>query len=128
MQQERFPQSSLSEAWEKDVRASLERHKQKIADLTKELEQESLYVEYLERLLSDVEKYRENGSDPALLVDAATPTINRLSTNEQDGTNAQNADSKSCDEVSGLLFYSFFRIYFFMNYKKCTQFVLIPPN
>lgn len=62
---QRFPQSSLSDAWEQDVRASLERHKQKITDLTRELEQETLYVEYLERLLSDVEKYRESGGDAA---------------------------------------------------------------
>lgn len=69
---ERFPQSSLSDAWEQDVRASLERHKSKINELTKELEQETLYVEYLERLLSDVEKYRESGGDPTSLFEAAT--------------------------------------------------------
>jgi len=69
---ERFPQSSLSDAWEQDVRASLERHKIKIAELSKELEQETLYVEYLERLLSDVEKYRESGGDPTTLFEAAT--------------------------------------------------------
>ncbi|XP_034473522.1 active breakpoint cluster region-related protein isoform X2 [Drosophila innubila] len=69
---QRFPQSSLSDAWEQDVRASLERHKIKIAELSKELEQETLYVEYLERLLSDVEKYRESGGDPTTLFEAAT--------------------------------------------------------
>ncbi|KAL7742511.1 hypothetical protein ACLKA6_013317 [Drosophila palustris] len=69
---QRFPQSSLSDAWEQDVRASLERHKIKIAELSKELEQETLYVEYLERLLSDVEKYRETGGDPTTLFEAAT--------------------------------------------------------
>lgn len=68
---QRFPQSSLSDAWEQDVRASLERHKLKISELTKELEQETLYVEYLERLLSDVEKYRESGGDPTTLFEAA---------------------------------------------------------
>lgn len=70
---QRFPQSSLSDAWEQDVRASLDRHKQKISDLTKELEQETLYVEYLERLLSDVEKFRESGGDPSAVFDAANP-------------------------------------------------------
>lgn len=70
---QRFPQSSLSDAWELDVKASLERHKQKISDLTKELEQETLYVEYLERLLSDVEKFRESGGDPSGMIDAANP-------------------------------------------------------
>ncbi|XP_055523365.1 active breakpoint cluster region-related protein isoform X1 [Wyeomyia smithii] len=70
---QRFPQSSLSDAWEQDVRASLARHKIKIAELTKELEQETLYVEYLERLLSDVEKYRDAGGDPSALFEANTP-------------------------------------------------------
>lgn len=70
---QRFPQSSLSDAWEQDVRASLDRHKQKISDLTKELEQETLYVEYLERLLSDVEKFRESGGDTSAVFDAANP-------------------------------------------------------
>ncbi|KRG07094.1 active breakpoint cluster region-related protein isoform X2 [Drosophila mojavensis] len=69
---QRFPQSSLSDDWEQDVRGSLERHKQKITDLSKELEQETLYVEYLERLLSDVEKYRESGGDPTTLFESAT--------------------------------------------------------
>uniref|UniRef100_A0A1I8NNV9 Active breakpoint cluster region-related protein n=2 Tax=Stomoxys calcitrans TaxID=35570 RepID=A0A1I8NNV9_STOCA len=73
---ERFPQSSLSDAWEQDVRASLERHKSKINELTKELEQETMYVEYLERLLSDVEKYRESGGDPTSLFEAATNVDN----------------------------------------------------
>ncbi|XP_020803804.1 rho guanine nucleotide exchange factor 17 isoform X3 [Drosophila serrata] len=69
---QRFPQSSLSDAWEQDVRASLERHKLKICELSKELEQETLYVEYLERLLSDVEKYRASGGDPTALFEAAS--------------------------------------------------------
>jgi hypothetical protein len=67
-------------------------------ELTKELEQETLYVEYLERLLNEVEKYRDNGSDPALLFDAATPTIaappNRLSTSEKNGL----TDNKDTEE------------------------------
>uniref|UniRef100_A0A0A1XHH4 Breakpoint cluster region protein n=1 Tax=Zeugodacus cucurbitae TaxID=28588 RepID=A0A0A1XHH4_ZEUCU len=75
---QRFPQSSLSDAWEQDVRASLERHKLKIIELTKELEQEQLYVEYLERLLSDVEKFRESGGDPTSLFEAATTSNTAL--------------------------------------------------
>ncbi|XP_014759772.2 active breakpoint cluster region-related protein isoform X3 [Drosophila ananassae] len=81
---ERFPQSSLSDAWEQDVRASLERHKVKISELSKELEQETLYVEYLERLLSDVEKYRATGGDPTALFEAASgssTTTNNGTTN-----------------------------------------------
>lgn len=100
MQQEKFPESDLSAAWIEDVKLSLTRHREKIVDLTKELEQETLYVEYLERLLSEVEKYRDSGSDPALLFDAATPTINpspnRLSVNEKNGPTT---DNKEADEV-----------------------------
>ncbi|XP_036318083.1 active breakpoint cluster region-related protein isoform X2 [Rhagoletis pomonella] len=82
---QRFPQSSLSDAWEQDVRASLERHKQKIIELTKELEQEQLYVEYLERLLSDVEKFRESGGDPTSLFEAATTSTSALQGDSDDG-------------------------------------------
>lgn len=71
---EKFPDSSLSDAWEQDVRQSLTRHRQRIEELQKELEQETLYVEYLERLLSDVEKFRETGGDPQTVIEASTPT------------------------------------------------------
>uniref|UniRef100_A0A7G3AQH7 Putative rac gtpase-activating protein bcr/abr n=1 Tax=Lutzomyia longipalpis TaxID=7200 RepID=A0A7G3AQH7_LUTLO len=74
MWEQKFPHKSLSEAWEQDVRASLLRHRQKIDELREELEQETLYVEYLERLLSDVEKQRESGGDPKALIEAATPS------------------------------------------------------
>lgn len=77
---QRFPYSALSDAWEQDVRASLHRHKQKIADLTKEIEQEKLYVGYLERLLSDVEQFRESGGDPSALFEAASPSVATKST------------------------------------------------
>lgn len=103
MQQEKFPDSDLSSAWIEDVKLSLTRHKEKILELTKELEQETLYVEYLERLLNEVEKYRENGSNPALIFDAATPTINtsnRVSMNEKNGlTTADNKDTEEHQQV-----------------------------
>lgn len=100
-QQEKFPDSDLSAAWIEDVKLSLTRHREKIVDLTKELEQETLYVEYLERLLGEVEKYRDSGSDPAKLFDEATPTIhpspNRLSMmSEKNGP----TDNKDSDEVN----------------------------
>lgn len=94
---ERFPQSSLSDAWEQDVRASLERHKLKIAELTKELEQETLYVEYLERLLSDVEKYRESGGDPTTLFEAATNSEGAKTANLSGDVN----DATGADEENG---------------------------
>ncbi|XP_037726464.1 active breakpoint cluster region-related protein isoform X2 [Drosophila subpulchrella] len=83
---QRFPQSSLSDAWELDVRASLERHKLRILELSKELEQETLYVEYLERLLSDVEKYRASGGDPTALFEAASGSGSGGSTNNGSST------------------------------------------
>ncbi|KAH8420286.1 hypothetical protein KR009_008776 [Drosophila setifemur] len=88
---ERFPQSSLSDAWEQDVRASLERHKVKIHELGKELEQETLYVEYLERLLSDVEKYRASGGDPTALFEAASGS----------GSNSSNVANNGSSNTNG---------------------------
>lgn len=55
---QRFPDSALPAAWEEDVRANLAKHKQKVAVLREELEKEEFYVEYLETLLSDVEKHK----------------------------------------------------------------------
>lgn len=57
---QRFPGCELPAAWEEDVRANLEKHKQKVAVLKEELEKEEFYVEYLERLLIDVAKYKTN--------------------------------------------------------------------
>lgn len=92
--QQKFPDSDLSSAWIEDVNLSLTRHKEKIAELSKELEQEQLYVEYLERLLNEVEKYRESGgNDPAQIFDAATPT-SRLSMNEKNGMTVDNKDTE----------------------------------
>lgn len=95
MWEQKFPHKSLSEAWEQDVRASLLRHRQKIDELREELEQETLYVEYLERLLSDVEKQRESGVDPKALIEAATPSPGHTVTDPE--------SSRSDDEVHTIL-------------------------
>lgn len=99
LQQEKFPDSDLSTEWIKDVKLSLERHREKIVELTTELEQEKLYVEYLERLLGEVERSRDSGTNTALILDAATPTINsspsRLSAIEKNGP-TDNKDSEVC--------------------------------
>lgn len=60
---QRFPNSALPAAWEEDVRANLAKHKQKVAVLKEELEKEEFYVEYLERLLSDVEQHKRASKD-----------------------------------------------------------------
>ncbi|XP_017096185.2 active breakpoint cluster region-related protein isoform X2 [Drosophila bipectinata] len=99
---ERFPQSSLSDAWELDVRASLERHKVKIHELSKELEQETLYVEYLERLLSDVEKYRATGGDPTALFEAASGgTSTSSSSTANNGTTTNGAAPPGAGSSAG---------------------------
>ncbi|KAJ8681300.1 hypothetical protein QAD02_017087 [Eretmocerus hayati] len=56
---ERFPDSALPAAWEEDVRANLVKHKHKVTVLREELEKEEFYVEYLERLLADVERHKK---------------------------------------------------------------------
>ena len=98
--QQKFPDSDLSSAWIEDVKLSLTRHKEKIAELTKELEQEQLYVEYLERLLNEVEKYRESGTELDQLLDSASPptinniALNRQSTTEKNGVTTENKDAE----------------------------------
>lgn len=56
---QRFPQSDLPARWEEDVRANLAKHKQKVKTLKEELEKEEVYVEYLERLISDIEEHKK---------------------------------------------------------------------
>lgn len=49
----------LPDAWEEDIRANLKKHKKKLIALKDELQKEEMYVEYLERLVSDIEKYKK---------------------------------------------------------------------
>ncbi|XP_055370829.1 serine-rich adhesin for platelets isoform X2 [Condylostylus longicornis] len=105
---QRFPQSSLSDQWEQDVRKSLENHKQKINELRKEIEQETLYVEYLERLLSDVEKYKESGGDPTTLFEAPTTSLQQHQgpgngTENQDGILMTNNEDNKHNEDNVLM-------------------------
>ena len=55
----RFPGSELPAAWEEDVRANLKKHKTKVAILREELEKEEMYVEYLNKLLVEIEEHRK---------------------------------------------------------------------
>ncbi|KFM71340.1 hypothetical protein X975_01986, partial [Stegodyphus mimosarum] len=57
---QRFPGCELPQAWEEDVRANLTKHRQRVAALNAELEKEEFYVEYLEHLLADVERVKQN--------------------------------------------------------------------
>ena len=59
----RFPGSELPAAWEEDVRANLKKHKSKVSMLREELEKEEMYVEYLDKLLVDIETHRAKGTE-----------------------------------------------------------------
>ncbi|GFR04138.1 active breakpoint cluster region-related protein [Trichonephila clavata] len=83
---QRFPGCELPQAWEDDVRANLTKHRQKVAALNEELEKEEFYVEYLEHLLADVERVKQNPrlnkNDPemnsTLIVDTNAKDINSV--------------------------------------------------
>jgi hypothetical protein len=51
---QKFPGSSLPEAWTEDVKTNLAKHKKRVLELEEELEQEKVYVEFLETLLAEV--------------------------------------------------------------------------
>lgn len=91
MWMKRFPDNSLSTEWEDDVRVSLQRHKQRVIDLSKELEQEMLYVEYLERLLSDVAEFRKAGGDPSV-------PIQQTATDYEPGSVVEHQQQLSIDQ------------------------------
>lgn len=118
---ERFPQSSLSDAWEQDVRASLERHKVKIHELSKELEQETLYVEYLERLLSDVEKYRATGGDPTALFEAASGSSSATTSTTTNNGTTNGAAPGGAGSSAGVdkEFVSTKNLYFLLIFGEC---------
>ncbi|GBP69338.1 Breakpoint cluster region protein [Eumeta japonica] len=86
---QRFPESALPAAWEEDVRANLAKHKQKVAILREELEKEEFYVEYLETLLSDVEKHKACSQTRS----SAPPT--GLDMNDDDNNTDSKHDSNS---------------------------------
>ncbi|XP_034941803.1 active breakpoint cluster region-related protein [Chelonus insularis] len=98
---ERFPDSALPAAWEEDVRANLIKHKQKVATLREELEKEEFYVEYLERLLADVEHHRKlaaNSNSSSVNVSPSSKNeqrqVQRISeTNTEECTNSPTAET-----------------------------------
>nr|CAD7588751.1 unnamed protein product [Timema genevievae] len=105
---QRFPGSDLPAAWEEDVIANLAKHKQKVAVLREELEKEEFYVEYLERLLIDVAKHKNEpkdsegkNSDELESKDTGKPKIgSRLSFEHSEIT--EGCANRDSDEVNGL--------------------------
>lgn len=103
MWMDRFPNSSLSDEWEKDVRASLTSHREKIVELTKEIEQENLYCDYLERLLTDVEKFRTQ----------------QQNTENDDNNSSSSATNGTGDSNTSLVsFYCIFFLFLFILLSK----------
>lgn len=116
---QKFPESSLSSAWENDVRVSLARHRDKIEELTKELEQENLYCMYLEKLLSDVAKIKEAGGDPASLLD---PAALRRASMDLESPATTTMGGEVCANNSFLLFFAacLLRVFVWPAKKICV--------
>lgn len=104
---QRFPESALPAAWEEDVRANLAKHKQKVAILREELEKEEFYVEYLETLLSDVEKHK-----------AASFGNNSAPPSESDANESLEKDSDS-KQVTKYV-YLYFSVYILTQNRSVT--------
>ena len=85
----RFPHSDLPAAWEEDVRANLKKHKSKVAVLREELEKEEMYVEYLDKLLGDIEAHRK-----------LNPVLGENGDNSVDALNTENK-RRSASDISG---------------------------
>ncbi|XP_066588300.1 active breakpoint cluster region-related protein-like [Prorops nasuta] len=102
---QRFPDSALPAAWEEDVRANLVKHKKKVTALREELEKEEFYVEYLERLLADVERHKQLSNNSSTSESKALPTeaqsqqschgLENKTTENKISKNSQNQESLS---------------------------------
>ncbi|XP_013164778.1 PREDICTED: active breakpoint cluster region-related protein isoform X2 [Papilio xuthus] len=92
---QRFPESALPAAWEEDVRANLAKHKQKVAILREELEKEEFYVEYLETLLSDVEKHKAAAQSNRAAPPSGTDTHDDKTSDSKQESNTDSLSKKS---------------------------------
>ncbi|KOC67113.1 Active breakpoint cluster region-related protein [Habropoda laboriosa] len=92
---QRFPDSALPAAWEEDVRANLVKHKQKVTALREELEKEEFYVEYLEKLLADVERHKQLANS-----NAATTPDKQLPIESQNQHTCQTTENNLPDSTS----------------------------
>ncbi|EFA00987.1 active breakpoint cluster region-related protein [Tribolium castaneum] len=59
---QRFPDNPLPGAWEEHVKLNLAKHRQKVSMFKEEVRKEEIYVEYLERLLLDIQKHKKQES------------------------------------------------------------------
>ncbi|XP_046834485.1 active breakpoint cluster region-related protein isoform X1 [Vespa velutina] len=97
---QRFPDSALPAAWEEDVRANLVKHKQKVTALREELEKEEFYVEYLERLLADVERHKQlANSTNATLLDNKQNSAELKKSGKHTSENNESANTGHCQNT-----------------------------
>lgn len=105
---QRFPQSDLPPRWVEDVRANLAKHKQIVKNLKEELEKEKLYIEYLERLISDIEEHKkkieiEKSENEGIVLEKKDATSDNLSK-----VNKRYLQNDIClENMIGLSFYNF---------------------
>ena len=100
----RFPDSELPAAWEEDVRANLAKHRARTAQLREELDKEEMYVQYLDKLLADIELHRggkageqeaEAGLD--LSVTSGSPGSRQQTTDSAQQQTAKNNEQTTAD-------------------------------
>lgn len=84
----RFPGKDLPSAWEEDVRANLAKHRARAAMLREDLEKEQFYVEYLERLVEDVQQHSRGGDERGECEGAATPPYTCMQDHVEEAINS----------------------------------------
>ncbi|RZC39306.1 active breakpoint cluster region-related protein [Asbolus verrucosus] len=90
---QRFPDNPLPGAWEEHVKLNLAKHKQKVSMFKEEVRKEEIYVEYLERLLLDIQKHKKNES---------SEDSEQASKNETGDVTGDNISSSPTPAASGL--------------------------
>ena len=95
----RFPGSELPAAWEEDVRANLKKHKTKVAILREELDKEEMYVEYLDKLLVDIERHRASKANKTEEV-KKTSDLTELPRNGEIQSNTNSLTHQEANEVT----------------------------
>lgn len=100
---QRFPGCELPKAWEDDVRANLAKHQHRVTYLREELEKEEFYVEYLERLLADVDRVKKSfGSESSVVNEEKSTHSNdykRHSLENSCETLEGRSDTASCESL-----------------------------
>lgn len=76
---QRFPDNPLPGAWEEHIKINLAKHKQKVSMFKEEVRKEEIYVEYLERLLLDIQKHKKPEDGESSKNESADVTADNIS-------------------------------------------------